>query len=165
MYHAYFDASALAKRYFPETGTAVVDHLFRRIPPERMVLLPVGLAEVASILVRKRNAGPLTTAQLHGALNMMRTEVGVWSYVHIPFANDRLADRAIDLIDRHSVNSTDAILLRSALDLATRYRANGLDLFLVTCDLRLIRAARAENLATFNPEAQAEADLDTILGP
>jgi predicted nucleic acid-binding protein len=165
MFHAYLDASALAKRYFPETGTAVLDHLFRRIPPERMVLLPVGLADVASILVRKRNAGLLTTVQLHRALTTMRTEVGVWSNVHIPFVHDHLADRAIDLIDRHSVNSTDAILLRSALDLATRYRANGVDLFLVTCDLRLIRAARAENLATFNPETQTEADLDTLLGP
>ena len=165
MHFAYLDASALAKRYFPEVGTAAMDHVFRRIPPDRMILLPVGLAEVASILVRKRNAGHLTTVQLHGVLTTMRTEVGAWSPLHIPFINDRLADRAVDLVERHSINSTDAILLRSALDHATRYRANGADLILITCDLRLLRAARAESLASFNPETQPESDLDALLGP
>jgi predicted nucleic acid-binding protein len=165
VYHTYLDASALAKRYFPETGTPVVDHLFLRVPPERMLLLPVGLAEVASILVRKRNAGLLTTAQLHRTLTTLRTEVGTWSYVDMPFVNDRLADRAIDLVDRHSINSTDAILLRSALDHAVRFRANGVDLVLVASDRRLLKAGGEENLATFNPETQTEADLDALLGP
>jgi predicted nucleic acid-binding protein len=127
MHYAFLDASALAKRFIPEAGTPVMDHVFRRFPPERMVLLPVGLAEVASILVRKRNAKLISTVELHRALTTLRGEVGVWSYVHIPFVSDRMADRAVDLVDRHSLNATDAILLRAALDLAVRYRSNGAD--------------------------------------
>jgi predicted nucleic acid-binding protein len=59
MLFTYLDASALAKRYVPEPGTAVVNHLFVRIPRAQMIVLNVGLGEVVSILLRKRNAGKL----------------------------------------------------------------------------------------------------------
>jgi uncharacterized protein (DUF934 family) len=76
-----------------------------------------------------------------------------------------LVFRAVPLILTHSINSTDAILLRSALDFAGQLRAAGHDLVLVVSDRRLLAAARAEGLATFNPETDANADLDALLGP
>jgi predicted nucleic acid-binding protein len=51
----YFDASALIKRYSQETGTAVVNAIFRDIPHRRMICSVLGLPEVISILVRKSN--------------------------------------------------------------------------------------------------------------
>ena len=52
----YLDASALVKRYVADTGTAVVNHLFKRVPRDRLLCLTLGTLEALSIFVRKRNA-------------------------------------------------------------------------------------------------------------
>jgi predicted nucleic acid-binding protein len=165
VFFTYFDASALGKRFAPELGTPVVDHLFCRVPTTRFVLLSVGLAEVASNLVRKRNGHRLSPATCAQAIIALRAEVGLLSPVRIVDADANLANQSFDLIDRYSVNSTDAILLRSALNLAVALRGAGDDLLLVSCDARLLKAAAAEGLTTFDPETQSTADLDALLGP
>ena len=53
----YLDASALAKRYVPETGSPLVDEILDKVPGARIYVLNVGAGEVVSILVRKKNAG------------------------------------------------------------------------------------------------------------
>jgi predicted nucleic acid-binding protein len=130
-----------------------------------MAMLAVCPAEVVSILVRRRNARRMTPTEFRQAVRAVRTDVGLYTPVHHLDLTRDIADQAFDLIDRHSINSTDAILLRTALDLAASLRAHQNDLVLVTCDQRLIRAARTEGLDTFNPETQTEAELDALLGP
>ena len=68
-----------------------------------------------------------------------------------------------ELIVTHSINSTDAIILRCALDSAIELRGDGDDLILVATDTRLLRAAQAEYLHTFNPETDSQAILDTFI--
>jgi len=165
VHFAYLDASALVKRYTVEQGTVVVDHLFGRVPPERMIVLSVGMAEVVSILVRKRNGKRITAATFQQAFYNWRAEVGTSSRVQIIAVDGPMAERAYDFVDQYSINSTDAILLRSALDLAAPLRAGGDDVLVVASDLRLLRAARAEGLMTFNPETETAAALDALLGP
>jgi predicted nucleic acid-binding protein len=165
VYYPYLDASALAKRYVPELGSAVVDHLFTRVPLDRMIVLAVGLGEVVSILVRRHNAGAIGTPRFQHALRAFRAEMKTTSPVRIMPVDGPLAERAYDFIEKYSVNSTDAILLRSAVDLAVPLRAAGDDLLVVASDQRLLKAAGAEGLVTFDPEAQSAADLDAVLGP
>jgi predicted nucleic acid-binding protein len=165
VFFAYLDASALAKRYAMEVGTPVMNHLFRRTPLDRMIILAVGMAEVISIMVRKHNGGRITTAIYQQGLKDFRNEVSAGSGVRIIHIDAVLVESAYDFIERYSVNSTDAILLRSALDLAALLRPAGDDLLLVASDLRLLKAAQAEGLTTFNPETQSAADLDAMLGP
>jgi predicted nucleic acid-binding protein len=165
VFFAYLDASALAKRYYPEVGSAVVDHLFLRVPQDRMLTLSVGLTEVASVLARKRNAGRISATLFLGALRRLRAEAGPASPVRLIEVDGHLAEQAFDFVDIHSLNATDAVLLRSALDLTASLRASGDDLLLVASDQRLLRAARAEGLAVFNPETQSESNLDALLGP
>ena len=62
----------------------------------------------------------------------------------------------MDLIEIHSLNSVDAMVLRSALDIAARLRNTGDTLVLVASDQRLLRAARAEGLPVFNPEIDSQ---------
>ncbi|GIX48038.1 MAG: hypothetical protein KatS3mg131_2249 [Candidatus Tectimicrobiota bacterium] len=57
-FHVYWDASALVKRYAPESGTPLVNRIFADIPLARMMSLILAVGEVVSIFVRKRNAGP-----------------------------------------------------------------------------------------------------------
>lgn len=60
-------------------------------------------------------------------------------------------------MDKHSINSVDALVLRSALDVAIELR-NSSDgrLVLVASDLRLLKAAEDEGLLVFNPETDTE---------
>ena len=77
----------------------------------------------------------------------------------------RVVIAALPLIEVHSINATDAIILRLALNLTARMRSLGHDLILVAADQRLLRAAQTEGLLTFNPEIQSRVDLDALLGP
>ena len=159
----YLDASALAQRYVPEPGTAVMDHLFSCLPPQRLFVLHLGIAEVVSILVRKQNAkffSPRTIAQ---AFRRLEAEIVTQPMLRKMQAEAALIDAALPLIGRHSINATDAVLLRSALDVAASLRINGDDLVLVASDQRLLRAAQAEGLLSFNPETQSVTELDLLL--
>lgn len=162
MLYAYLDASGLAKRHTPEQGSPTVDYLFTRIPPERLVVLDIGLAEVVSILIRKRNAGSITRAKYTQAFADFGNEV---AYPPNPRKLTVNVLTAFPLIETYYLNATDAILLRSALDFAGQLRAAGHDLVLVACDQRLLKAARAEGLLTFDPQTQSTADLDALIGP
>src|SRR4051794_21263689 len=113
MIFLYCDASALFKRYYLEVGSAEMDHLFSRVPPDRMFVLSKGFTEVASVLKRRQNAGRLTPLMFRQALDKLRLEIGPTSPVKPVAVDGNLADQAIDLVDAHSVNSTDAALLQS----------------------------------------------------
>ncbi|HEY1380312.1 MAG TPA: type II toxin-antitoxin system VapC family toxin [Gemmataceae bacterium] len=165
MIFAYLDASAAVKRYAPESGSAILHHLFGRVPLARLVMLSVGMAEVVSILVRKHNGKQISTATFQQSLSRYRAEINRQSPVRVIDIDGALAIRAYGYIEQYSINSTDAILLVSALDLAAPLRAAGDDLLLVASDQRLLKAARAEGLSVFDPETQSAADLDTLLGP
>jgi predicted nucleic acid-binding protein len=164
-WRVYLDASALAKRYAAETGTAAVNHLFRRVPRRDMLCLTLGTLEVLSIFVRKKNANVIPLAVFHQAVADFRSEILSAPDVTKVAAADVLVYAAIPLVEAHSINSNDAVLLRSALELAAHLRPGGDDLILVASDRRLLGAALAEGLRTFDPENQTEAELDALLGP
>jgi predicted nucleic acid-binding protein len=161
----YLDASALVKRYISEPGTAVINYLFQATPWPGMICLTVGMLEVISILVRKRNALSIPLAAFSQALTDFRKEVMDHPGVAKVTVRDALVNAAIPLIPAHSLNATDAVVLRSALDLANPLRAIGDDLVLVASDQRLLKAAQAEGLTTFDPENQSITDLDALLQP
>jgi predicted nucleic acid-binding protein len=162
---AYLDASALAKRYAPEPGTVLMNTLFARLPPDRMALLTVGAVEVMSVFVRRRNSRRLSGRAYLQAVTEFDREIlsPAWPF-KIP-VDLSLVISAVSLVGRHSINGTDALVLRSALELATPLRQGGDDLFLVASDLRLLRAAQTEGLATFDPERQTAGELESLLGP
>jgi len=78
-------------------------------------------------------------------------------------AENRLIEAALGLLSRHSINATDAIVLRAALDLTNSLRSVVDNLVLVAADRRLLRAAGAEGLVTFKPATQSQADLDALI--
>jgi len=161
----FMDASGLAKRYVPELGTSLINHLFASLPPDRLLVFNISVAEVVSVLVRRRNAGLLSGAGYWQSLTDFSAEVVNAPNIVKVTADDALVTAALPLIEAHSVNATDAIILRSALDFASLVRARGDDLVVVASDLRLVRAAQAEGLQTFNRDTQSQAELDALLAP
>jgi predicted nucleic acid-binding protein len=161
----YLDASALAKRYVPENGSALVDEILDNVPGDRLYVLNIGAGEVVSILVRKRNAGVITDAYFRQALVDFQSEIVRSADINkLPISN-RLATSSLAVIVAHSINSTDAITLKSALAIARKLKGDGNEFALVASDQRLLRAAQAEGMTTFNPETQDHAALASLLGP
>jgi predicted nucleic acid-binding protein len=158
-----FDASALAKRYAPEVGGDRVDYVFDQVKRDRLFCLMLGVAEVISVLVRRRNGAVLSPAAFSQGLSNLKTDIlDDDDFSTLPASNEVIA-AALPLIDKDSLNATDAIVLRVCLDLAALLRAEGNDLVLVASDHRLLKAAQAEGLMTFDPEAQPLVDLEKLV--
>ena len=157
MYYFYFDASALVKRYIRESGSEKMLFLFDNVPLERLSCLTLGAVEVFWICVRKRNDNRITSHQFERATTHLRREVinnqSGFKTISVP---DSLVWDSIRLIETHSLNSVDAMVLCSALDTATELRSTSDRLVLVASDQRLLRAARAEGLQVFNPEIDSQ---------
>ncbi len=166
MDYFYFDASALIKRYTDEIGSDEVDFLFANIPLERMLCLMLGALETLWICVRKRNDGRITASQFAQATAYLEHEVinsnSDFKTISTP---DSLILNSMSLIGTHSLNSVDAIVLRSALDYAVELRNTGHTLVLVAADRRLLRAAHAEGLPVFNPELDSQQTLMEWITP
>lgn len=160
MYYFYFDASALAKRYTQEDGSDTIDFLFENAPLRRLSCLTIGTMEVFWICVRKKNDGRISDSQFAESTTHLKLEVvdTLSNFKKIPVP-DALVWNSMDLIERHSLNSVDAMVLRSALDTATALRSTDDKLVLVASDQRLLRAAHAEGLQIFNPEQDSQQTL------
>jgi len=161
----YLDASALAKRYVPENGSALVDIILDTVPTNRIYVLTIGAGEVVSILVRKRNAGIISTQDYADATTLFETEIIRSKTINKMSVTSRLVIGSFSLIVAHSINATDAVTLKSALAIARKRRSSGDELVVVASDLRLLRAAQAEGLLNFNPEAQDQAAIAALIGP
>jgi hypothetical protein len=126
----YFNASALAKRYVPEKGSAQVHAILDGVPRDRISLISIAVGEVVSILVRKRNAGIISAAYFGQAYADFENEILHTRDVKKVSVSNRLALSSLPLIVAHSINSNDAVTLKSALTIARRLRRAGDDLSL-----------------------------------
>jgi predicted nucleic acid-binding protein len=159
------DARVLLKRFVLEPGADLVDHLFRRVRRDRLSCSWFAVAEVLASLVRRRRAGRLRRVLFEGALLHLRLDViESPDFVKHP-TDDAVVRSAMPLIERYGLGAADAVQLRLGVVAAAACRAAGDDLVLLTTDPGLLRAARREELVTFNPEAQTEAELDALIGP
>lgn len=163
MNYFWLDSSAMAKRYVPETGTPLINRLFSRVQADLLVCLLECVGEVISVFVRCRNGKVISATAFRQASSRFDSEIvhrGDFAKVY-PTKLQMAA--SWKLIRQHSINSTDALILKCALDKAAGLRVDGDDLVLVSSDLRLIRAAKAEGLLTFNPETDDQATLDALI--
>ncbi len=161
----FMDASALVKRYSEETGSREVDEIFLRLPVTHVACSILGVAEVVSILVRKRNDGRIEQRFFEQAiLRFEREFIEERRRPLIPIPPSLVLE-ALDLIYRHNLNASDALILRSVLGVGEQWLGTKDQLLFVTSDRRLARAAVAENLQVFDPERQDIQELQALLEP
>ncbi len=157
MYHFYFDASALVKRYTQEIGSDKINFLFTNVPLNRQMCLILGVVELFWICVRKKNDDRITNQNFIQASVNLNSEIldhnSDFKTIPVP---DSLILNSMSLIETHSLNSVDALVLRSALNIAAELRNTDDRLVLVASDQRLLRAARSEGLLVFNPENDSQ---------
>lgn len=161
MFYFYYDASALVKRYLLEIGSNRVNFLFANVPLEYFRCSAIGAAEVLSICIRKRNDKRITQHDFNHAVANLNLEVIDTTSDFKTFSTpNSLIWASLNLMETHSINSVDAMVLRSALDVAIELRyVSGDNLVLVASDQRLLKAANNEGLLVFNPEIDSEQEL------
>jgi len=160
----YFDANALAKRYSQETGTELINELFHRAPVARMACLSLSILEIMSILVRKKNDGRLSMHAFGKAAANFRAEVIDAKEFSKATINDAVVLSAMGFVSKHSINATDAVILRSVLNMKEKLETTGDEqLILITSDKRLAKAAKREGVTVFDPEVDTLASLQESL--
>lgn len=130
---AYFDTSALVKRYVREKGSLAVRRLLRSHCVVSSALL--GL-EIRSALHRRQREGALIGAALRRVERRVATDEAAWQQIAI---GAEVLYEARGQVARFAVRTLDAIHLATAL-VAHR---EGLEMPFVTADRRQAVAARA----------------------
>ncbi|MCP4659579.1 MAG: type II toxin-antitoxin system VapC family toxin [bacterium] len=160
---AYFDASALVKRYAEEAGTPLVNEIFHTLPRTAIACSVIAISEITASLVRKKNDGRIQERYFKEAGSRLHHEFIQDSEVLVTSVQDHLILASLPLIEQYNINATDALILRSVLDIIEGLRDQGQDLFFVTSDKRLIRAIEAEGISVCDPEVASLADVQRIV--
>lgn len=137
---AYFDTSALIKRYVKEAGRREVLRLFRRNECVTSVILPV---EVRGAFRRRVSEGTLDGKRVSEILNRLAADREFWTLIEV---TSGVLTAAETLVAVHPIRTLDAIHVASAQVFANRVGAA--ELVFVTADLRQSTAAAAVGLAT-----------------
>lgn len=159
----FWDASALVKRYTEEVGSDMVDAIFAAVPISSMVTTAWGYAETFFILLRKLNDGRLDQPTFAAATASLKSEVIDSPDFGFFGVDDAAVFATLPLMQRHNLNTTDAVLLVVLLRHAQALPVGAPQLVLVAADKRFVRAAEAEGFKTLNPELVPAADLPTVL--
>jgi predicted nucleic acid-binding protein len=136
---AYFDASALVKRYIEEPGRREVLRLLRRYEVVTSAIVPVELRSAIRCRVAERAIDAEDAAKIHSRIAADRR---FWAQVDV---SREVLMAAEMLVSAHSLRALDAIHVGSAELFATR--VSGSELMFVSADERQTNAAGAIGLA------------------
>ena len=163
MNYFWLDANAIVKQYVTETGTSLINHIFTRVPLNRMFCLFDSMDETRHVFVRKKNGGIITIREFNRAIRRFEIEFIRRADVKQvnPTPDQKIASRS--LIELYSINSTDAYILQCALDEADKLRTVGDDIVFVSSDKRPLAVAQKEGLLTFDPETGNQTYLDVFI--
>lgn len=151
MSHFYLDASAIVKRYSPETGSVWIRSLIDPSLGHTLVLSEITLAEVAAALaVKHRLPGGMTRQERDDALSLFLSHCQV--EYELVAVSRVIVDLAVRLTQDHKLRGYDAVQLASALLVNETFAAAGLSgLTFVAADRDLLAAARSEGLSSDDP--------------
>lgn len=146
---AYFDSSALVKRYFTESGTVWVQ-TWCDDPNRTIAIAEVGLVEIAAAFAGKLRGGFIApTAYKNARADLTADAQNEYVLVTV----DRLiVNEAIELTSRYRLRGYDAIHLACALRLNQTLMTHQLpSIIFISADTDLLAAVTAEGLPTDNP--------------
>lgn len=132
---AYFDTSALLKRYVRERGSARVQRLARQF---RVLTSTLTSTEGVSALTRRHRAGDLSAVALADVLTQLREDRNLWRLVEV---TTEVLATAETIIVQTNVRTLDAIHLASAR-LVNQILAGPRPLPFITADAVQRKAAR-----------------------
>lgn len=114
MSHFYLDASAVVKRYSPETGSAWIKTMTDPTAKHTIILGEITLAEVAAALAAKHRApGGITQKERESVLALFLHHCDT-EYDLIAISRSTI-DGAVSLTQQHKLRGYDAVQLATAL--------------------------------------------------
>ena len=137
---AYFDTSALVKRYVDEPGRRQVQQLLRRHDCVTSAILPV---ELRSALRRRVTERTLDSARVSEILKRVAGDRAYWTVIEV---GTEVLSGAEALVSGHPLRTLDAIHVGSAQLFAARLSIS--DLIFVSADNRQTEVASAIGLAS-----------------
>src|SRR5437870_1865317 len=143
--YAYFDTSALIKRYVNEPGRREVLQLLRRNDCVASVILPV---EIRSAVRRRVADGMLDESRVQTILKRFTADRAFWTFVEV--SREVLA-AAESLSAAHPLRALDAIHVASAQVFAVRIGSRAFTF--VSADVRQTTAAAALRMETRHIES------------
>ena len=155
MTYVLWDASALAKLYVPEEGSATAADVLTRAGTCRMITTLVTYAETLSVLLRKRNGAEISPMAFQRAAEALRNDVIESPTFEIAAVSDTDFLEGTGFVLRHNLNATDAAILSVYLRQMRVQAVGGDRSILIASDRRLLRAAEAEGLPTIDPETSS----------
>lgn len=156
------DACAVARRYFPDIGTANIDQIFA-YPNSIRVIPNLARVEAVSAMIAAFNSGVIDREVLDLALTTFLDDVREHAVVEVE-VSDQHVSGGIHLLQKHkyvprgqkgtgkaSIGGVDAVYLDIALMLTREAKRLGDKLILVTSDWALYQSALDEpELETFH---------------
>ena len=136
---AYFDTSALVKRYVDEAGRREVLQLLRRHQCVTSVVLPL---EFRSALRRRATDGSLDARRIPEILRRFAADREFWASIEV---TGEVLQHAERLVATHPLRTLDAIPVASAELFADRLAASGLTF--VSADARQTAVAATIGMA------------------
>lgn len=146
----YVDSSALAKRYFPETGSSWLRNALDPNNGAEVYIGPVTPVEVISTISRRERGGTLSPADATGARVVFDRDFQ--TEYHLVELSPSLRAHAMLLAETHGLRGYDAIQLAAALEVKAFCDSSGLgNLELLSADQELNAAAIAEGITVEDP--------------
>jgi predicted nucleic acid-binding protein len=146
----YLDTSALVKRYAQEPGTAWVLSLTDVAAEHDLYTVRVTGPEMIAALFRKSRRGEISPEEARRSAENFRAD---WEHQYqIVEVTARVADRAMELAEKHGLRGYDAVHLASALALQEMREAMDLpSLAFVSADAQQRETAAIEGFPVENP--------------
>jgi hypothetical protein len=150
---AYFvDASALAKRYFAETGSAWVRALLDPTTDCTVYVVRTTAVEMIAAISRRERGGSLTPVDAATARAAFQADIA--NEYQVLELTESVAQRSMSAAETHGLRGYDSVQLGAALELNARRSAAGMStLVFVSADAELNSAAMAEGLTVDNPNS------------
>lgn len=148
----YLDTSALVKVFARESGTAWATALVDPAAGHTLYTVRLTGPEAVATLGRKVRTGELTQAEATSAMRAFRQ---AWHRRYrVVAATVAVAERAMDLAERHGLRGYDAVHLAAALAVSDLRLRRGLPVAtFVTADTVQRQAAAVEGLRVDDPNA------------
>ncbi len=145
MHYFYFDTSALAKRYSPESGSEKVDSIINN-KDNVIIIGNIAIPEIYSALSKKYRTGEISNKDFLSAIYRFEKDISENSYHFLEVDNNIIIAAKILILAHPELRTYDSIHLALALELSE------LNPTIVTSDGVLYQTCQSEGLTVINPE-------------
>lgn len=155
MNYFYLDASAWVKRYHTESGSDLMNTLFKKTAGDQRIITSLwSLGETYASLNRTKNRFDIPDEDFNKIIFAFITDC---ENIHLLPLNDNQLFNSLPHTRKYNLNSADAFHLSAILELQDALTSLGNKIIVCSADERLIKASKSEAVHTLNPET------DTIL--